>query len=218
MLGESVDILQLPIPDWGLQCPRCRYALLGLPSHRCPECGLSLDMREVVKPWTRLRPPRFDGTERPLPDYGFDCAECGASLAGARSDCCNKCETRFDLHAIVPKSKWFAITAAAAQPLTLGHLETMFLAEQLPHVPIDQRTLHEHLLGQQSIGSNLLVPREFWFEVRWLIGGAARDLHAIRTAPKADWKCATCGEDVPANFELCWNCGSAQESHLSSSD
>lgn len=23
----------------------------------------------------------------------------------------------------------------------------------------------------------------------------------------AEWKCAECGESVPADFDICWNCG-----------
>jgi len=25
----------------------------------------------------------------------------------------------------------------------------------------------------------------------------------------ADWQCAKCGETVPANFEMCWNCSAS---------
>jgi hypothetical protein len=25
--------------------------------------------------------------------------------------------------------------------------------------------------------------------------------------PRADWKCPSCREENPGNFELCWNCG-----------
>lgn len=201
-----IDIFQLPIPDWGLECPRCRYTLFALSTHRCPECGLTLDMREIVKPWTALRPPRFDGSERPLPDFGFDCESCRVSLAGATADACPACATRFDLAGIVPSKTWFPITATAAHPITLPHLQAIFVAEQLPHVPIDQRTMHEHVLGQRSIGTDLLVPREYWFEVRWLIAAAICEINAVRASSTADWQCSGCGEKVPANFDICWNC------------
>lgn len=29
------------------------------------------------------------------------------------------------------------------------------------------------------------------------------------TAPQEDQQCSACGETSPANFEVCWNCGSA---------
>ncbi|RMF77629.1 MAG: hypothetical protein D6744_11140, partial [Planctomycetota bacterium] len=66
----ELDVWQLPIPDWGLTCPRCRYPLRGLPSHRCPECGTDLDMEKLVEPWSRIREPRFDGTQLPIPNFG----------------------------------------------------------------------------------------------------------------------------------------------------
>lgn len=25
-----------------------------------------------------------------------------------------------------------------------------------------------------------------------------------------DWTCPQCGEDIPGNFEMCWNCGAGQ--------
>jgi hypothetical protein len=30
---------------------------------------------------------------------------------------------------------------------------------------------------------------------------------APSTTPRADWKCSSCHEENPGNFELCWNCG-----------
>jgi hypothetical protein len=30
---------------------------------------------------------------------------------------------------------------------------------------------------------------------------------APSTVPRADWKCPSCHEENPGNFELCWNCG-----------
>jgi len=32
--------------------------------------------------------------------------------------------------------------------------------------------------------------------------------------PRADWQCPKCGEIVPGNFEICWNCSSAQPHSL----
>jgi hypothetical protein len=28
--------------------------------------------------------------------------------------------------------------------------------------------------------------------------------------PRADWRCPKCGENVPGNFETCWNCSTAR--------
>ena len=32
------------------------------------------------------------------------------------------------------------------------------------------------------------------------------------TEPSADWKCASCGEDVPGNFDVCWKCNQPRDS------
>ena len=71
MVLMDIDLNTLPIPDWGLICPKCRYPLVGLPAHRCPECGTEFDMADVVQTWHRLRDPRFTGHELPLPDFGL---------------------------------------------------------------------------------------------------------------------------------------------------
>ena len=28
---------------------------------------------------------------------------------------------------------------------------------------------------------------------------------------RADWRCPSCGEEVPANFESCWQCGASPD-------
>ncbi|MBK8266827.1 MAG: hypothetical protein IPK83_00330 [Planctomycetes bacterium] len=38
----------LPVPDLGLCCMQCGYALRGLPSHRCPECGREFTLNEYI--------------------------------------------------------------------------------------------------------------------------------------------------------------------------
>ena len=34
-----------------------------------------------------------------------------------------------------------------------------------------------------------------------------RELYHTPAVPAADWLCPKCGEEVPGNFELCWQCG-----------
>ena len=34
-----------------------------------------------------------------------------------------------------------------------------------------------------------------------------RELYHAPAVPAADWLCPKCGEEVPGNFELCWQCG-----------
>ncbi|MEM9916089.1 MAG: hypothetical protein AAF911_14130 [Planctomycetota bacterium] len=41
---------QLPIPDLGLGCPNCRYPVVGLSVHRCPECGTRFRLEDLIPP------------------------------------------------------------------------------------------------------------------------------------------------------------------------
>ena len=76
-MDSDVDLGRLPIPDWDLTCPNCRYALKFLPQHRCPECGTVFEMEEVVTTWARVREPGYCGDELPVPDFGLSCERCG---------------------------------------------------------------------------------------------------------------------------------------------
>ncbi len=208
----QIDIQQLPIPDWGLACPRCGYALRGLPEHRCPECGVALQMAALVQPWTCLRPPRVDGSERPLLDFGLACRECRAPLAGGAGAQCAFCRLPFDIQSYVPPSRWCLLDKLQVQPLDLATTEMLFASEQLPYVPLNARGLPEIVLGNAPLGSNLLVPRAYYLEARFVVTRAARELWQARHTPRPDWRCPQCGESCPGNFELCWNCG-AQPRH-----
>ena len=204
----EIDLNQLPIPDWGVECPRCRYPLLGLPSHRCPECGLSFDMSDVVKPWHRLRDPHFTGQELPLPDFGLCCRKCQNPLAGARSRACRSCSEPFDPELIRPRRSWFIVDESLGGDVALAGLEILFSAERVPFARAPGKLLREIYGGGDIIGSRLLVPREFYFEVLWLIRRAALDMQRVREHPEPDWTCPQCREEVPGHFDLCWNCES----------
>lgn len=207
MCGVEIDLEQLPIPDWGLICPECRYPLVGLPSHRCPECGTDLDVPSLVQPWTRLRPTRFDGTERPLPDFGLLCPGCRAPLAGAADSTCGVCGAPFDIESWRPQGKWFVLDREVCRDLPIPGVQAMLAGEYLPHVPIHEKTLGEIYGGQSMTVTRLRVPTEFYFETRWLVQRALRDLEHVRTAGLAEWTCPGCNEPNPGNFEVCWNCG-----------
>jgi hypothetical protein len=34
------------------------------------------------------------------------------------------------------------------------------------------------------------------------------------TEAAVDWKCVHCGEEVPGNFDTCWNCGAGRDGKL----
>jgi ssDNA-binding Zn-finger/Zn-ribbon topoisomerase 1 len=207
----EIDVWQLPIPDWGLQCPACRYSLRGLPSHRCPECGTKLDMSEIVQPWHRLRDPWFSGNELPLPDFGLQCANCKRPLAGAQEHACPSCRAPFDAQTLRPVRKWFVVDAEMCGRVPLPVIEVRLGQELVPHMRSKDKVLREIYLGPRMLGSRLLVPNEFFFDLLWLIRRAELDIEEGRARAESErWACPKCGEENPGNFEMCWNCQAAR--------
>lgn len=206
----NVDIYQLPIPDWGLKCPRCRYDLRGLPSHICPECGLELDMVEVIRPYHRLRDPRFTGRELPFPDFGLACSECESPLAGARLQSCPGCGKPFDPGGYLPRDEWFEVEGWMLGTISHPIAEMILLQEQVPHHVQEGKTAIA--MGY----ARLLVPAEFFFEFLWLMRenekrslsekDRDRDDEEQDVPQPGDWVCAGCGERSPDGFAVCWNC------------
>lgn len=206
----EVDLFQLPIPDWGLHCPNCEYPLRGLPSHRCPECGTVLDMAAIAGTWMPRRPPRFDGSERPLPDFGLVCGSCGAPLAGAAGDCCPHCGAAFDVRASLPKRKWFRVDRPFCRGVPAAIVECRLRSEGVPHVRGSDLGM-AMVLGTLP-ESALLAPREFYFEACHIVQELIAELAAARKEhDPAFWKCPQCGEEVPKNFEVCWSCGAGRQ-------
>lgn len=208
-LVVEVDLYQLPIPDWGLHCPSCEYPLRGLPSHRCPECGLVLDMAAIAGTWMPRRPPRFDGSERPLPDFGLDCRSCGKPLAGATDNQCPHCGAAFDVLAARPTRKWFRVDRSFCRGVPAVIVESRLQSEGVPHVRGSELGIAT-VLGMPP-DPPLLVPREFYFEACRLVQELIEELAAARKEHNpAFWKCPQCGEEVPRNFEVCWSCGAGR--------
>ncbi|MFQ5806737.1 MAG: hypothetical protein ACE5I3_09835 [Phycisphaerae bacterium] len=203
----EIDLNRLPIPDWGLICPKCRYPLVGLPSHRCPECGTGFDMLEIVKPWHRLREPRFTGHELPFPDFGLGCRACQQPLADAPTRRCPNCGVEFHPDAIRPQRKWFMIDQALCDDVPLAGMEALLASERVPYMRHGEKVLRQILGTTQVIGSRLEVPGEFFFEVMWLIRRVVLQMQDARRQPEgANWTCPGCGETVPNHFDVCWNC------------
>lgn len=202
----TIDIHQIPIPDWSLVCPRCAYPLRGLPSHRCPECGATLDMSKLVKPWTRLRSPDFTGQELPIPDFGLDCPVCGTALAGAAAHRCVQCGVEVRMEAFRPRSRWFeADTWTGGEPAT-GQIEMLLQSRHIPHVRSPSRSTTDVFLARGTAGGVLYVLSEFFFDFMDVL---RQERHARRSAAfAAAWNCRSCGELVPGHFEICWNCES----------
>ena len=202
----EIDLAQLPVPDWGLVCPRCGYPLRGLPSHRCPECGRNYHVPSLIRPWTRLRDPRFTGHELPLPDFGLRCARCRAPLAGSTEPACGQCGTPFDLQALQPNQHWFTLDRHLCGELPIMGVQSLLASEDVPHIPVHDMTISEIYGGQSVLASRLRAPSEFFFEILWLLQRARAEMAAAQAAAERLWRCAACGEENPGNFELCWNC------------
>ena len=197
----EIDLWQLPIPDWGLVCPHCRYALCGLPSHRCPECGGKLDMDEIVRTWTRLREPWFDGTQLPIPDFGFACNGCGLPLAGWKQFVCPVCGAAADVAGRIPAGNWSLVDDP------LGGLSPLLAAEHVPHTQAVGSAVRDIYMGSNIVTRRLSVPREFYLDASYILQRAEQKVQAIRALnDTAEWHCKACGESSPIHFEVCWNC------------
>lgn len=203
----EIDLFELPIPDWGLCCPRCEYWLKGLPSHRCPECGLDLDIPSIVQSWHRLREPRFTGEELPFPDFGLVCGVCGQPLAGAAERTCPSCGRAFDAPASRPGKAWFVPDEVLRGYMLPQSMAALLAHEYVPYI-IQEGPTH----GMQPYDRLLLVASEFYFDVLWLLRREA-ELTASRSeaGQQTDWSCPSCGEENPHSFEVCWNCNTARE-------
>ncbi len=198
----EIDLQQLPVPDWGLECPTCGYALRGLRQHRCPECGNAFEVEKIVRSWHRLRAPRWTGHELPIPSaYKLNCRVCKQPLAGATSHVCPYCEQPVVIEDHLPSKQWFQ----ADGPALFGHAFPALTARlQYEHVPHFQQ---EKVMfrGIVTNATELMVAREFYFELMMLMDELQQELRS-NAGQTDEWTCTECDEPNPSNFEVCWNC------------
>lgn len=118
------EIHELPIPDWGLRCPRCDHPLAGLREHQCPACALKLDMIGIVS------------RHRPIVDIGLRCPECDYLLTGLMSERCPECGHRFLVRDLIEDHVEDDILMAPQGPLyTDAHLkrrEPLYTGKERP--------------------------------------------------------------------------------------
>lgn len=202
-IAVDVDLEQLPIPRWNLQCRGCGYVLNGLPEHRCPECGRPVIMGELVQTWTHLREPVFDGGELPFPDFGLTCSTCDAPLAGATEHHCPSCQALFNPQASVPQGEWYKIPPAMLEDLPAQVVELTLAEDLIPYVRRERRDL-SHIYGvSPHAEAHFEIPRAFYFDLL----AALRRQHLATADPSGpDWTCPNCQEPNPPTFQVCWNC------------
>lgn len=207
----DIDLNQLPIPDWNLQCPTCGYPVRGLPSHRCPECGTALEIPALVQPWTRLREPWFIGDELPIPDWGLECPVCDVPVAGLRAHQCLECGNDVRPALRPPGREWFVVERNHLRGLIPSQLEILLQHEYIPYLASEERTVREIYSGA-TWARRLRVPSEFYFDMLFVIQRELSTIAERRTAaPGPDWTCPACGETSPDHFAICWNCGAERD-------
>jgi rRNA maturation endonuclease Nob1 len=100
-----IDPDELPIPDWGLRCPKCDTPLAGMKEHRCEACGEPFNILRVLD------------AHRPVPDLGLQCNECGYLLQGLPSGRCPECGAEFSVQEMLVDQLRMGSGAAIASQL-----------------------------------------------------------------------------------------------------
>lgn len=203
----DIDFDQLPIPQWDILCPNCRYPVRGLPEHRCPECGTALDIRELIHTWTRVRLPTITGGTRPLPAVGVRCPRCARNIDGLNEANCPGCHLPITAESLRPVREWIT---APTERLSSALVELEFQAVRLPYIPAQSSSPMDFFMGTPVGGRQLLIPAEFHLEALVVVRQLRQRLAAGAAHARHNWRCAKCGEEVPGSFEVCWNCGAAR--------
>jgi hypothetical protein len=93
--------------------------------------------------------------------------------------------------------------------IALNRFDAYLLLHRLQHAGIAAHVFNEHA---QSIAGEVppdVVQPQVWLENSSDRPRAERELAAMQSerAQTGSIRCRDCGEENPANFELCWKCG-----------
>jgi len=93
--------------------------------------------------------------------------------------------------------------------IAVNRFDAYLLLHQLQHAGIAAHVFNEHM---QSIVGDVppdVAQPQVWLERAADRPRAERVLAALQSERRqtGNVRCAACGEDNPANFELCWRCG-----------
>jgi hypothetical protein len=93
--------------------------------------------------------------------------------------------------------------------IALNRFDAYLLLHRLQHAGIAAHVFNEHV---QSIVGDVppdVAQPQVWLENSSDRPRAERELAAMQRerAQTGSIRCRDCGEDNPANFELCWKCG-----------
>ena len=163
-------------------------------------------MSEPSDHYVKKREPFFTGEERPLPDFGLVCGRCNQSLAGAQEGSCPHCGGAFDLEEIMPTRDWFNVASYVPDEL-LPQARGILYENNIPYV-VNDAGLREVYGGAAPYAwVKVLVPEEFFLDAMHAFVEVSK---GIEEPAEEEWICDSCGEKVPGNFTICWNCGSRQ--------
>lgn len=200
-----VDIHQLPMPNWFLSCPACEYVLNGVSEHRCPECGITFKIEDVVQSWHRLREPVFDGSESPLPDFGLMCALCEKPLVGSRNQQCIHCDNKLRMELQdIPPDRWICLSPRFTAGMDDTLVEMIFQHDYIPYLLESGKQFSEAFLGARPIPRRAYIDRDFIFDALYAIH---REYNRLVAHGRYEWNCKQCNEENPHTFETCWQCG-----------
>ena len=163
-------------------------------------------MERLVPPWTRVREPELTGAEDPFPNCGVQCAHCGHELAGATGGRCGNCEAPIRADELRPPGEWFRLRSEWLGGMPEAQIAALLREELIPFVMRVGRTTEEIVMGAAFAETPILIPSDYYFDMRALIRDVQRDVARRRELAQHERPCPHCGEENPGSFDHCWNC------------